>query len=80
MRLTSVRSTSSVNVLDKMYKVTCACGYARDCGYMGVTADRLADWHRERGEDHDVTITVSDAEELTPRRMNSRAYAYRRVG
>lgn len=78
MRLTSVRSNSQPNVLDKMYVVSCGCGYVRDCGYMGVTADRLADWHRERGESHEVTIMVSDAEELTPRVMNSRSYASRR--
>lgn len=61
-------------VLDKTYMVRCECGYARDCGYMGITADRLADTHRERGRDHDVTVEVSEAPVLTRKIMSGRRW------
>lgn len=52
------------NLLDQHYRAVCQCGWSRNFGYMGITCDRMVEWHRERGPSHNVTITITDAPPL----------------
>jgi hypothetical protein len=51
--------------LDHTYTARCDCGWYRDFGYMAITCDRETEYHRERGPDHDILITATEAPPLT---------------
>lgn len=80
MELLDVKLLLPGSELDRTYIVTCDCGYRRDCQYMGVTADRLADQHRARGERHNVVIHVTEAEPLTADVARKRLRVQRSTG
>lgn len=52
-------------VMDHTYVVLCDCGVNKPFGYMGITADRWADRHRDIGPSHNVTVEATDAPPLT---------------
>lgn len=49
----------------------CDCAYERDCKYMDITAERLAEQHEER-YGHTVTVVRTPAEPLTVQMIQTR--------
>lgn len=57
--------------LTERVTVRCECGYYRDCGYMDVTAERLAELHRARWGCVPV-ISRTPADPLTAERIKKK--------
>lgn len=63
-RIKSAYVVSRGLLLDERCEVLCSCGYKKDCGYMRITADRLAEWHDEKCNGT-VIVVSSPCEPLT---------------
>lgn len=64
MDISAIELVTKGKILDTRYELKCSCGVYRDFGYMGTTAERWAENHIQRGNDHDVVIHESPAKPL----------------